>query len=345
MKLPAAFGALPTGADLTRVQASPNYRNGSFQNLEDTPVLLPGASYPRMLLDYLRQPATVQPPKPLPSQRFRQAELVPYTSAFVWFGHSSYYLQVGGKSILVDPVFSGSASPFSFFGKAFSGAVATTVADFHSLDLLLLTHDHYDHLDYPTLRDIHPIVRQFVVPLGVAAHLKRWGVPSHKITELDWWQTHQLDTDVQLTATPARHFSGRGVRRGQSLWCSYVLQADGFRLFLGGDSGYDGSFAKIGQQLGPFDLAFLECGQYGANWPYIHMTPEQTVQAANDLNAKVLVPVHWGKFVLSHHDWDEPIQRVVAEAKRLNQAIATPPIGTVVPLRGPYPVAGWWANL
>jgi len=182
-----------------------------------------------------------------------------------------------------------------------------------------------------------------VAPLGVGAHLEAWGVRPSQITELDWWETMTVAPDSQLVATPARHFSGRRLDRNRTLWASYVLYLPGYRLFLGGDSGYDAQFQRIGEAYGPFDLAILECGQYGQDWPQIHMTPEQTVQAAVDLRAKVLLPVHWGKFVLANHAWDEPIRRVWGAAAIASLPVVSPRIGEPFQLGAEPASALWWA--
>ncbi len=336
------FGKHPAADRQARILRSPHYRDGSFQNLHPTEVMLKSASSWKMLKDFLNKPALATPPRPLPSVKQDLRQLADSTPTIVWFGHSSYLIKHRGVRILVDPVFSGNASPVSFFGKSFPGSDVYGTSDFDAIDLLILSHDHYDHLDYQTIRELAPKVKQFCTPLGVGAHLEHWGVPAAKITELDWWETHTTPAGIGIRATPARHFSGRSLSRGKTLWSSFVLQLPGYRLFLGGDSGYDDSFQKIGQQYGPFDVALLEAGQYGAEWPYIHMLPEETVRAAQDLRAKVLLPVHWGKFLLAYHVWNEPINRVVAEAARKNVRVTTPLIGEAVVLDHVYPATQWW---
>jgi L-ascorbate metabolism protein UlaG (beta-lactamase superfamily) len=182
----------------------------------------------------------------------------------------------------------------------------------------------------------------FVTSLGVGAHLEYWGVPADKIKELDWWETTDINADTKFTAAPARHFSGRGFKRNQTLWSSFVFETNGYRIYLGGDSGYDKHFAEIGNRFGPFDLAILEDGQYNIYWSNIHMMPEETAQAAVDLKAKVLFPVHWGKFALATHPWDESVQRVLKKAGELNMKVITPRIGEQVILDSIYPATHWW---
>lgn len=338
------FGKTPEGERLARIEKSPNYRDGAFQNLSPTPVQAEDASFWGMLYDFFNKSARNQPGEPIPYVQTDLRSFSPEQPAVVWFGHSSYLIKTANKNILVDPVFSGYASPFSFMVKAFEGANHYQASDLPDIDLLVITHDHYDHLDHGTINEIKDRVGHFYVPLGVGAHLEDWGVPARKITELDWWEEASWQ-EFKLTATPARHFSGRGLRRGKTLWTSYALELPGHKIFLGGDSGYDSHFKTIGERLGPFDLAILETGQYNKNWPFIHMMPEQTVQAARDLGASLLFPVHLGKFALALHDWDEPLNRVVASAHQQQQAITTPLIGEPIVLGQPAPVQEWWKKI
>ena len=263
-----------------------------------------------------------------------------------WFGHSTLFLQINQKNILVDPVFSERASPFQFLGpKNFSGTGIYSAGDFPEIDFLLITHDHYDHLDKAVMEKIHTKTARFIVPLGVAAHLVKWGIPAEKITELDWWDEQKLTSEIKIAATPARHFSGRGLTRNKTLWTSYVLVAGEHKIYFGADSGYGPHFKEIGEKYGPFDITFLESGQYHNYWKYIHMLPEETVQAHHDLNGKVLMPIHWGKFELALHAWTEPITRVLQEAEKTNAVIATPLIGEPMHIGGEIPQQKWWLNM
>ena len=386
MALFPVFGKAPAGPRLQRVRQSKHYKDNHFENLVPTSVTLKGASLFKMLREYRNRPASTTPEHRIPSVRTDLRTLPDDKVSIVWFGHSSYLLKVKGTTILVDPVFSGNASPVSFMAKAYPGTEVYTAADMPEIDILLLTHDHYDHLDYPTILQLMPVVKKYCTSLGVGAHLESWGVAAEKIVELDWWEGWSVKADgiaaavaeggiagaaavegdvFTFTATPARHFSGRSFKRGGTLWSSFVLKTAGYSLFLGGDSGYEEHFKAIGDRFGPFDLAVLECGQYGKNWPYIHMIPEQTVQAALDLRAAALLPVHWSKFTLSLHPWNEPIRRVVAAAGAMATgamgdaagaveaagdaaaavekrfSLATPMIGQPVVVGGPYPDARW----
>lgn len=334
-------GKLPSGAYLKKLKESPQYRNGAFQNISPTPMKPEGVSYWKMMRTFFKKHPDTSPSKDLPAQR-TNLESIHEDGTIVWFGHSSYLLRAGGKNFLVDPVFSGSAAPFSFMVKAFPGANLYGVEDMPELDYLVLTHDHYDHLDYHTIRRIHAKLKHIYCSLGVGVHLRYWGVPEKKITELDWWQESTVTAEIKIAGTPARHFSGRGLKRGQSLWSSFVLITPQYRFYLGGDSGYDGHFKEIGEKYGPFDLVILESGQYNSMWPLIHMMPEETVQAAVDLKANLLLPVHWGKFKLGMHPWNEPVQRVAARAKELGMKIITPKIGEVASILFPDKSTTWW---
>jgi L-ascorbate metabolism protein UlaG (beta-lactamase superfamily) len=340
------MGRAPAGARLERMRRSPNYERDRFMNLVPTEVTIKGTSFFKMLREYRNRPADTAPAGRVPSIRTDLRALPDEGVWVVWFGHSSYLLKVEGVTILVDPVFSGNASPVSFLAKAFPGTDVYGVEEMPEIDVLLLTHDHYDHLDYNTVKSLAAGAGRICTSLGVGAHLEYWGVPAEKIVELDWWESWEWD-GLTFMAAPARHFSGRGFKRGGTLWSSFVLKGRGHSLYLGGDSGYEQHLREIGERYGPFELAILECGQYGKNWPYIHMMPEQTVQAALELRAAVLMPVHWGKFTLALHPWNEPVRRVTAAFAAASAAekglqLATPMIGEVVRVGGPYPDVRWW---
>lgn len=210
------------------------------------------------------------------------------------------------------------------------------------IDVLVLTHNHYDHLDIPAVKALLPTVKHLIMPLGVSDSLKHLTIPKDRITELGWWESKSYADDLKLTATPSRHFSGRGLRRNSSLWASFVLDIKGYRLFIGSDSGFDFHFKEIGRRFGPFDMAILECGQYNTAWPYIHSEPEELIKEAEDLKAKAILPVHWAKFALALHDWDEPIRRFVKAADSAGVTYATPMIGQPVIINEQYPKQRWW---
>lgn len=325
-----------------RIQQSQNFRNGSFQNLSVTPMKPEDVTYFTMLREVLKRPADVRPPGPMPTVRTDLKALYSEKPVVTWFGHSSYLIHVKGFNILVDPVFSGSASPMSFMVKAFPGADAYTPVDMPEIDLMIITHNHYDHLDKKTLAQLKPHTKRIYTSLGVGYDLQRCVATGNNVTEMDWWETREIAKDITLTATPARHFSGRGIKRGGSLWSSFVLEIFGYKIFIGGDSGYDTHFKAIGDKFGPFDLVILECGQYNDYWPFIHMNPEETVQAAIDLQAKALLPVHWGKFVLAMHAWNDSPKRVTTAGAQRGLLVTTPRIGEPVTVGAHYPQEHWW---
>ena len=336
------FGRLPRGERRTRVLADPHFKDGSFQNLSPTPVKPDDVSYLTITRSILKKNKNSAPGFVLPSVK---PDFITRRSGtkIIWFGHSSYYIQAAGLKILVDPVFSKTTSPFSFVGNTnYPGMDFVHAEDFPELDVLLLTHDHYDHLDYPTILKLKAKTKLFVTSLGVGSHLERWGILRENIRELAWEEKLVIKEGFSIRALPARHFSGRLFKRNQTLWSSFILRTPTRRIYLGGDSGYDSHFARIGQQYGPFDLAVLECGQYNAYWPFIHMFPEDTVQAAIDLQAKVLLPVHWGKFTLAQHDWDEPVERALTASKGADVQLTTPMPGQSVWLQDDLPVSTWW---
>jgi L-ascorbate metabolism protein UlaG (beta-lactamase superfamily) len=340
------FGRAPSGERLARVQASPNYKNGQFQNLSPTPALAEGTNYYRVMKEFFFEKSKrVKPEERLPSQKTDLLSLPPGRDVLVWFGHSSYFIQLDGKKILVDPVFSGNASPIASTTKSFAGSDVYTAAEMPEIDYLFISHDHYDHLDYETIIQLRPKIKKVITGLGVGAHLERWGYDSRSIIEKDWNEELVLDKGFVVHTVPARHFSGRGFKRNISLWLSFVLQTPTMKLFLGGDSGYDYHFADIGRQYGPFDLAILENGQYDKNWKYIHMMPEEVIQAGEDLGAKKLMPVHWSKFSLSVHAWDDPIIRATREGSRRGSVLLHPMIGEAVDLRGNASSVAWWEKL
>lgn len=340
------YGKKPNGKHLESIKRSPNYRFKSFQNITKTHMISKEVSHFKIMKDFFtKKSKNLEPKKTLPNIKTDLNALSSNESCIVWFGHSSYFIKTDNKTFLIDPVFSGSASPFSFMIKSFVGTDEYQAKDFPDIDFLLITHDHYDHLDYKTILELKPKIKQVVCPLGIGAHLNYWGIAWNKITELDWWQKSDLTDDIELTVTPSRHYTGRGLKRSQMLWGSYVLKTKTCKLYLGGDSGYGPHFQSIGDKYGPFDLAILECGQYNDNWKDIHMTPEQTVQANIDLNSKVLLPVHWGKFALAMHDWTDPISRLSKKANELNITITTPLIGEVVKLKKHYPNSKWWEEI
>ncbi|MGV3764566.1 MAG: MBL fold metallo-hydrolase [Chitinophagaceae bacterium] len=340
------FGKAPEGERLERIKKSPNYKDGAFQNLSHTPALTEGASYFAVLKEFIfGRKANGVPADSLPSVKTDLHALSPEKNTIVWFGHSSYFMQVDGKKILVDPVFSGNASPLSFTTKSFKGADIYSVGDLPEIDYLFISHDHYDHLDYKTILALKNKVKKVITGLGTGSHLEYWGYDPAMIVEEDWNTRITLDEGFEVTILPGRHFSGRGFKRNGTLWVSFALQTPTQRIFMGGDSGYDTHFSSIGKQFGPFDIAILECGQYDKSWKYIHMMPEEVAQAALDLKAKVLFPVHWSKFQLGNHAWDDPIVRVTTKGRQLGIPVVTPLIGEPLIPGNSIVENAWWKTL
>lgn len=261
-----------------------------------------------------------------------------------WFGHSTVLLTVDGKKLLLDPTFAGSPSPFPLIGgKRFSGVLPVDPKALPDIDVVMVSHDHYDHLDYNSVMLLKEKTSLFCVPAGVGKRLADWGVAREKIREFTWWQESEL-AGLTLVCTPARHFSGRGLRdRNTTTWCSWTVIGRRSRVFYSGDGGYGPHFSAIGEKYGPFDLTFMECGQYDIRWADIHMLPEETAQAHCDLRGKMLVPVHWAAFSLAFHSWTDPIERVMQAARERKIVLATPMIGETVTIgAGEYPRSTWW---
>jgi L-ascorbate metabolism protein UlaG (beta-lactamase superfamily) len=347
---------LPQGERKERIRRSPNYRSGRFQNLPvapqpNTTSLAPHERKQRSKLAVLRRwlferPDSIRPAAPIPTMTFDLLNLDPSKDVLVWFGHSSYFLQLGGRRVLVDPVFSKAGAPVSFVNTAFEGTRICSAADMPPLDYLIITHDHWDHLDYPTVKALQPKVGKVLCPLGVGEHFERWKFDASRIVELDWHEAVQPDSGVELVCLPTQHFSGRGFDRNPSLWASFLLKIAGLKIYIGGDSGYAPHFASIGQTYGPIDLAMLENGQYNLSWHDIHMLPDETLQAGSDLKARVVMPVHNSKFALSMHCWDEPLNRVTALHRDTAFKLITPMIGEQILLRecDSYVSKMWWKN-
>jgi L-ascorbate metabolism protein UlaG (beta-lactamase superfamily) len=324
------FGAKPNGERLIRIKKSPNYKNGAFQNVSPTPMLTPGYSYFDILYEAIfKSSSRKRPTTIIPSVRTDLKSLPIDSNVLIWFGHSSYFMQVNGKRFLVDPVFSGNASPIPGTTKSFKGTDIYTVDDLPNIDYLFISHDHYDHVDYETIIKLKSKIAKVICGLGVGSHFEAWGYGKDQIVEKDWNEAIALDSGFIAYVTPARHFSGRVLARNNTLWCSYVLQTPSMKIYIGGDSGYDTHFAEIGEKFGPIDLAILDNGQYNLAWQNIHALPEEVLKAAKDLKAKKLLPVHSSKFTLANHAWDEPLIKI----SQLNNS-AKDPIPLVTPMIG-----------
>ena len=342
----AQFGKKPKGLRLDQIKASPHYKSGQFQNQSKTPTLAEGHSYPKIIYDNFikRRPRRI-PEQAIPSVRTNLLNLDPNEDVLIWFGHSSYLMQIAGKFMLVDPVFSGNASPVPGTTKAFPGSNEYQVKDLPTIDYLFITHDHYDHLDYKTIRALQPKVKKVLCGLGVGAHFEHWGYKPETLVEKDWYSQVDLEPGFTVFFEPTRHFSGRSLYRNNTLWTSFVLQTPTHCLYLGGDSGYDNHYAAIGEKYPQIDLAILDNGQYNSAWKYIHNLPEDVLQAAKDLKAKRIFPVHSSKFALSTHDWDEPLKRITALTQAAGIAMISPKIGELVYLQHTdQTFESWWVS-
>ena len=346
-----ALGAAPTGERLARIQRSPNYRDGAFRN-PDTTTMMARGGMGKMLRHWLFGREQRVPPAPMPIITLTRANFAqPPASGLraTWLGHSTVLVEIDGARILFDPVWARRASPTSLIGPRRFHAPPLPLEELPPLDAIVASHDHYDHLDRGVVRALAKSSAQsqarFIVPLGVGAHLERWGVAASRITELDWSESTTLGS-LTFTATPARHFSGRGLTdRNHTLWASWSVAGPTHRVFHSGDTGPFTGFATIGTQYGPFDLTLIKIGAYGDAWPDIHLTPEQAVDAHASVRGRVLLPIHWGTFNLAYHAWDEPVERVVAAAGANGTQLIIPKPGESVEPATPRPVDPWWRGV
>ncbi len=341
----AKFGKIPAGARLERIKKSPHFKDGEFKNLNPTQQITSENGFFQMLKEYFSA-KNKKPLQIIPSEKTDLLTLPANQNVLVWFGHSSYFIQLDGKKILVDPVFCGNASPFSFSVKAFEGTDRYAVDDIPELDYLVITHDHWDHLDYKTVSQLKSKTKKVITGLGVGSHFESWGFDRNSIQEMDWFEKTEFADGFVFHTTPARHFSGRGFIHRKTLWVSFVLKTPSAQIFIGGDGGYDHHFAEIGAKFGQFDLVILENGQYNQSWKYVHMMPDQVLQAAKDLNAKRLFPVHSMKFALANHAWDTPLKTISALNETAKIPMITPKIGELVDLNdSTQTFTKWWETM
>jgi L-ascorbate metabolism protein UlaG (beta-lactamase superfamily) len=336
---PATFGGRP---DAALVGASPQYRDGRFHNTVEASVLPRGAMRAAMReMIFGKQVRKPTAPVPLVTPGAASVEGLHLT----WYGHASTLVELDGRRVLFDPVWSKRCSPFQFAGPRRLHPPPVPLDALPQVDAIVISHDHYDHLDLPTVRQlVRTQEAPFLVPIGVGAHLDRWQVPRHRIVELDWDDGVDL-AGLRLTATAARHFSGRLFARDRTLWGSWVVESGGRKVFYTGDSGYFDGYGAIGEKYGPFDASLIQIGAYSPAWPDIHMTPEDAVKAHVDLRAGLLLPVHWATFVLSYHSWSEPVDRLWREAKAFDVSVAIPRPGERVDVAAPPVVDAWWQPL
>lgn len=346
INLSPQFGGKPSAAEKDKFRETGHYANGRFINLDSVEQNMTFRKGMEVLWQMIIGVPGRSPADPIPVEKIDPATInkdVDHTR-LTWFGHSAFLLEVDHKKLLIDPMFGDVPAPHPMLGSSrFSEELPIAIEALPPIDAVLISHDHYDHLDYGSIRQLKDKVGRFYVPLGVGAHLRAWNVEETKIHELAWWDEMMID-NIRLVAAPAQHFSGRSpFDRNTTLWTSYIIHSADQNIYFSGDGGYGPHFKEIGEKYGPFDFAMLECGQYNIRWQENHMLPEEVPQAAIDLGAKVMMPIHWGAFTLALHSWTDPVERVTKKAGELGVPVATPKIGEPVVLNGDrYPNATWW---
>lgn len=341
------LGQLPQGERLSVVHASPQYRDGAFRNEVPSPPRPDGLAFAwRVVQGQFAAKDRPTPPAPLPVVKTDLAALPLKQDIVIWLGHSSYFVQMGGRRLLVDPVFSDYASPLPWMVKAFDGTSIYRVEDIPEVDAVLISHDHYDHLDYASMKGLLSKTKVVIAGLGNGAHLAHWGYPLEKIREMDWHQTVELAPDLKIHVLPAQHYSGRFMDRNQALWASFAVETPQRRLYFSGDTGFGPHFENIAKRLESFDLVALDAGQYNERWADIHMNPEEASKAAEILRARALLTAHAGRFSLARHAWDEPFQRAVAASVGKSYRLLTPRIGEAIHLSDKgQQFQAWWAGI
>jgi len=342
-----SLGARAAGLRLERMRASPRWAGDGFANVHPMlPGLRDATVKPPTITEFLCGGDRRVPAHGLPAVDPRQAWLqVPQSGLrATWLGHSTVLLEIDGFRVLTDPVWGRRASPSTLLGPRRFQPVPVALAALPRIDAVLISHDHYDHLDYPTLRALAASAVPFITSLGVGAHLQSWGIPAGRITELDWWESHTVPgTGLTITAAPSQHFSGRGLRdRNATLWSSMVMRGPRHGAFFSGDTGLTTEYAAIRERLGPFDLVMLEVGAYHPSWGHIHLGPENALEAHALLGGGVFLPVHWGTFALAMHDWDQPAEVLLELAPKRDVALLMPRLGEAVEPAHLAPAMPWW---
>ena len=341
------FGGSATKEEKVAYAATGHYEDGIFINDEVINMEVDCHSVQQMLKEMLEPDPNVSPKEDIKVQKITSESLSNKPDSLTrltWFGHSTFLIELDGKNILFDPVFGQYAAPHPLLGrKRYNSEMPINIDQLPNIDAVIISHDHYDHLDYESIEKLKDKTDHFFVPLGVDNHLERWGVAEEKISKMDWWEEEEFK-GITVVFTPSRHMSGRGLSdQSATLWGSWVLKSETRNLFFSGDGGYGKHFKEIGEKYGEFDIALMECGQYNTLWADVHMMPEQTVAAGQDVKAKMIVPIHWGAFTLASHSWTDPIERVTAQAQKVNMPIATPQIGEPIVVGDSLiPETEWW---
>ena len=344
------FGKRPDGLRLERIQDSLLWAGDAFRNVHPVlPQLRNESARPPTITEFLCGGERRIPRAPLPSVNPLPAWNKAPGSGLraTWLGHSTVLIEIDGLRILTDPVWGTRASPTRLAGPKRFQPVPISLRQLPPVDLVLISHDHYDHLDYPTVRELARRDVPFVTSLGVGAHLEAWGVPAHRITELDWWEAHTLpNAELTITATPSQHFSGRGLKdRNATLWSSLVIKSRRHSLFFSGDTGLTTEYAAIRERLGPFDLVMLEVGAFHPSWGHIHLGPENALKALELLGGGAFLPVHWGTFSLAMHAWDEPAETLLALGPKQGAQLVMPRLGEPVEPTHAGRLSPWWRDV
>lgn len=339
-----AFGGKASKADMDDyAKRADNFSDGKFSNTEPFEMIAGDADED----DQILSDKGVEPEGTIPTEQPDYGNKPEGKQVHVtWFGHSSLLLQISGMNILIDPVFSERCSPVSFVGGKRFSRPPVSADDLPQLDLVILSHDHYDHLDYRTLKELDRKTERYIVPLGVENHLKRWDIAADKITNMAWWEETEVN-GLTIGCTPARHYSRRSMGdQDATLWASWVFKNEAIQIFESGDTGYGNHFEQIHERYGDFDFALLDCAQYDTRWPSVHMFPEQSVQAAASLGAKTVMPIHWGAFKLAAHPWDDPAQRFTKAGEEDGRTVVTPKIGETMKLEQAADYQQrWWQDI
>ena len=337
-----SFGADPSGKRLSRMRGSPHWSDGRFAN--EQPMWTNTRS--GLLRLFESTPGDV-PDAPVVVTDGGKALRIPAASGLrvTWFGHSSVLVEIDGVTVLTDPLWSERASPLRWIGPKLWYPPSVALRELPRIDVVLISHDHYDHLDWSTISAMANWTTTFVAPLGVGAHLERWGIPAARIVELDWWQSARVGS-LEIIATPARHASGRTSPQSDgTLWAGYALLGEQHRVWYSGDTGFHSALKEIGRRLGPFDVTLIEAGQYDKDWPDWHLGPEQAVEAHRLVRGKRMIPVHWGLLKLAHHSWTEPVERVLAAAKCRNVDVLVPRPGESIEPTRSSSLVRWWPEI
>ncbi|WP_025739782.1 MBL fold metallo-hydrolase [Aquimarina pacifica] len=347
VKFYPSFGGDMSEKSLQQYATSENYKEGRFVNKQDVPKDLGFSEMMGLAYTFFTTKVPKGRPKDdLQVQKVDSTKVADYNgdARLIWYGHSAFLLQIENKNILLDPMFGKVAAPHPWLGEnRFNKEMPLTINKLPQIDAVIISHDHYDHLDYESIIKLKEKVKRYFVPLGVGIHLEAWGIDKNQIVELDWWQETLFD-DLKLVCTPAQHFSGRKIGKNQTtLWSSWVIQSQFENIFFSGDGGYGKHFSEIGAKYGPFDIGLMECGQYNEKWADIHCMPEETAQAGVDVQAKKIMPIHWAGFKLALHSWTDPIIRVRKKSNELNLPMIAPKIGQPVIVKDSTTVyQDWW---